>query len=110
VEEGRAEEPQWVPRTWQDVRQGDRVRLPGTDVTASVTSVVMLPWHVHPAADPYHPERHKCEWIAVRVRFAEDGKARDMDPAKPVEIELTPAEVAAIELLGWENRVGMEIG
>lgn len=103
------EELQWVLRTWQDVRVGDRVRMPGTDITATVAGAVLMPWHVHPAADPYHPERSRCEWSAMRVQFMEDGVRRDMDPAKPVEIELTASEVAAIELLGdWENRVGVE--
>jgi hypothetical protein len=30
-----------------------------------------------------------------------------MPPAGPIEIELTASEVSAIELLGWDNRIGL---
>jgi hypothetical protein len=33
------------------------------------------------------------------------GKPRDFDPVAPVEIFLSREELAAIEMLGWENRV-----
>jgi hypothetical protein len=98
---------EWWPRTWTDVRSGDRVRIPDTEHTAHVLSAVHLPWHVHPKADPYHPERSAVEWTAVRVRMEGRTELIDMDPGKLIEIELSASEVAAIEALGWENRIGL---
>lgn len=103
---GGTDVPDWVMRTWLDVRAGDIVRLPGTEHIAKVVSAVRLPWHVHPAANQYRPHEMPAEWSAVRVRFASDDVLRDMDPSKPVEILLSPSEVAAIEALGgWANRL-----
>lgn len=100
----------WIPRTWVDVRRGDTVRLPGTEHTAKVAGVSsVLGWHVHPDADPYHPERSIVEWTALNIAFEGETEGRVIDPAKPVEILLTPAEVAAIEALGgWKHRMELK--
>lgn len=104
IEEMREPEepPGWVPRTWVDVRRGDRVRLPGTEHVAEVAAAIHMPWHVHPASrrDPI-----AMEWAAVRVTL--NGRQYDKKPADSIEIELSPGEVAAIELLGWDNRDGL---
>jgi hypothetical protein len=109
---GIDETPGWVERTWKDVRTGDRVRPPGTDFAAEVQACLHMPWHVHPNASQYRPNEMPCEWSAVRVTFDDEGgRPRDMNPAAPVEIELAPAEVAAIETLGgWDNRLGLSRG
>lgn len=94
----------WVERTWVDVRTGDQVRMPGTDVTAHVQNAMLQRWHVDPRSSEYRPEA--LEWSAVRV-LLDGGKAYDMDPAKPVEIEIDEATFHMLNALGWENRVGM---
>lgn len=102
-----AAEAGWVPRTWADVRAGDRVRMPGTNVTADIFSAVHIRHHTDPRSSEYHPR--PLDWDSVHVRFTvtpnSGGTLRMMNPAAPVEIELSPAEVQAIELLGWENRL-----
>lgn len=104
----------WVLRTWRDVRQGDHIRMPGTDDAAYVHSAVHLPFHVDPTSSQYRPV--PLEWAGVRVRLSGERTGQDtdqdvtsylMDPDKPIEIELAPAELAAIALMGWDNRVGM---
>lgn len=109
-----AHTPQWVPRTWADVRTGDRVRLPGTDSTALVEHAQRQAWHVDPRSgtSSYNPPR-PLEWSGVKVslRPAErpDQVAEfTMDPAKDVEIRLSPLELQAIELLGWSNRIEIQ--
>lgn len=105
-------EPAWVRRTWEDVRIGDRVRLvtaSNDGPTAYVKQCIHLPWHVdtlHPHFNQYHPEDYPLEWTAVRVTL-DERKPIDFPPDGPIEIELTPAEVNAIELVGWPNRVGL---
>jgi len=104
----------WVERTWADVRAGDRVRMPGSDATAHVQSAVHLRWHVKPGTgtSQYNPPQ-PLEWSGVRVTLetGTDGDAHqyEMDPAKPVEIELAESEVYVLNGLGWENRVGLVI-
>jgi len=101
----------WVPRTWQDVRAGDDIRLPGSIHVATVTGTNAPGgnrWHVHPAADPYHPELSQVEWTEICVRLEGRTDLLSFDPAGPIEILLSRTEVDAIELLGWENRVRME--
>lgn len=116
---GEHSEPEliWVERTWADVRAGDRVRMPGSDATAHVQSAVHLRWHVKPGTERYAPQ--PLEWIGVRV-FLETGANGDahqyeMDPAKPVEIEIDreTAESAALLHGGedwWEVRAGLVAG
>ncbi len=109
----------WVPRTWADVRAGDTVRMPGTDSTARVVSAVHRAWHVHPAADEYRPNEMPANWSEVYVGLRPlDSEAPEdvpctrysMDPAGPIEIQATQAEVDAIEMLGgWPARVGITI-
>jgi hypothetical protein len=100
----------WVPRTWQDVRQGDTVRLPGTEHTAYVESAVHVPWHVKPGT-----RATPLEWQVIRVTLVpftqhdaldlRNTKPYGMDPAGEVEILLAPSEARVIEALGWENRM-----
>jgi len=89
------------------------VRLPGTDSEAHVESCYhSADWHVHPAADPYHPERMPATWREVRVNLI-DGTAKrigplSMAPDDAIEIRVTQSEINAIELLGgWSERVGI---
>lgn len=112
------EEPQWVARTWTDVRVGDRVRVPGTEITARVQAIYRAPqedpvgrtWHVVPSAET-GPWAHKTDVViqpgqlGVLFQDEQPHQAHVLMRNVPVEIELTPAEVAAIELLGWHNRV-----
>lgn len=103
----------WADRTWADVRQGDRVRLPGSDNVAHVHAAVHLHWHVDPrtGTSAYNPPQ-PMEWSAVRVVLtdphAELGQQLgqwDMDPSKPIQIELMQSEIDAINAIGWENRL-----
>lgn len=111
----------WVPRTWVDVRTGDRVRMPGSDAVAYVRSAVHLRWHVKPGTgtSQYNPPA-PLEWAGVRVTLKMHNPNADewsemsyeMDPAKPVEIEIDrdTAETAALMHGGpdwWANRVGI---
>lgn len=99
----------WVLRTWADVRTGDHVRMPDSRVNgAHVAGAVHLTWHVDPRSSEWRPIA--LGWSGVQIRFAEDyedSPPRTMDPAKPVEIELSPDEVAAIEEIGWSERIGL---
>lgn len=99
----------WHPRTWADVRPGDTVRLPGTEVTAEVYTAVLLHWNVDPrtGTSAYNPPVAMPHDV-MRVRFTHELEAspRDMDPVKPVEIQLTRSEIEALDAAGWMNRVG----
>lgn len=104
----------WVRRTWLDVRMGDRVRLPGTDSTAYVKHCVHRKWNVdtlNPAYSEYRPGDFLLRWKEVHVTLimpAEAGKrVIDFPPNGPIDIELSAAEVSAIETIGWENRVAL---
>lgn len=101
--------PLWVARTWADVRSGDRTRLAGTE--AVIVSAVRRDWHakITDTGNGYwrtDPLEHSD--IAARLQGRGD-RLFSMRPGDPVEILFSPAEVAAIELLGWENRVGLEV-
>jgi hypothetical protein len=110
---GGADVPAWHERTWVDVRTGDTVRLPGTENIAYVRHAVHQGWHVDPRSSEYRPVA--MEWTAVHVELTAGQQhdatvlgVLDMDPAKPILIQLTQSEVDAIELLGgWLDRVGM---
>lgn len=114
---GGADVPQWFERTWLDVRTGDMVRLLGTENTAYVRHAVHDPvhrgWHVDPRSSEYRPVA--MEWAAVHVELTAGQQhdaavlgVLDMNPGKPILIQLTQSEVDAIELLGgWSQRVGM---
>jgi hypothetical protein len=94
----------WVTRTWRDVRSGDAVRMPGREEQAFVRSAQLQPWHVDPRSSEYSPTPLRYEVMRVALDI---GVTYDMDPAKAVEICMTRDEVAAVELIGWENRVGV---
>jgi hypothetical protein len=106
---------EWVLRTWKDVRTSDRVRMPGTDVTAVIECRYLhssqdpqgRTWHVVSGGsgqrarfDDHVVLPHECV-----VLLAGEKDVRFMDPAKPVEIEMAAEEVNVRNLLGWENRL-----
>lgn len=111
-------EPLWVLRTWADVRRGDTVRMPGTDVVAAITDRL---WH--PSEDPRGESWHVVsdgsigQWAHTSDRVVRPGecvivspdipgseRGRWMDPAAAVEIQLPDAQaLAGIEAFGWES-------
>lgn len=109
----------WVERTWADVRRGDMVKLPGSEAApAFVVDAKRQAWHVDPrtgtsGSNPPRP----MEWECVRVTLADraptpDQPIRqlgswDMDPAKPVLLELAQSEVDALDAAGWNNRASL---
>lgn len=98
----------WVPITVAEVRAGDVVRMPGkvgSERTVADVSPVM-PWHVHPAANPYAPQEKRAEWSEVKVRFAGIAEPFSFtDPDFAVEIETTQDIADAVALLGgWGAR------
>lgn len=105
------EQPAWILRTWADVRRGDTVRLPGTEHTATIADRYVSTgedrlgrgWHV--IAAPKHWDDHIVQPGECWLLFEGESTPRNMDPAKPVELLLTPAEVQAIEVIGWEHRL-----
>lgn len=106
----------WVERTWVDVRDGDTVRPPGQSAAAAVvlSASPVLAWHAAPGASQYRPNESPADWSAIRVVLESiDGRTRIEPPhgVKPdaaVEIEVTRAELRAIELLGgWGCRLGV---
>lgn len=116
AEQAREEEFIWVPRTWIDVRPGDSIHLPGTESYAYVQHAELQNWHIDPRSNEYRPSA--LEWSGVKVTIyttmpdgsrgmATQASEFIMDPAKPIEIKLTPAELAAIELVGWPNRIAL---
>lgn len=110
---GGADVSEWRNRTWLDVRTGDTVKLPGTENTAYVRHAVHQRWHVDPRSSEYRPVA--MEWTAVHVELTAGQQhdaavlgVLDMDPAKPILIQLSQSEVNAFELLGgWQSRIGM---
>lgn len=110
---GQDDVPDWVTRTWRDVRAGDDIRI--TVDGQKHTSMIMgtnAPggnrWHVHPAADEYHPELSQVDWTEICVRLEGRTDLLSFDPAGPIEILLSRTEVDAIELLsGWDARVSV---
>lgn len=99
----------WVERTWRDVRPGDMVRMPGVPATASmVESAAIQARHVDPRSNTYRPIALEHE--VMRVRLAAWPEGREINPDAAVEIATTVAELAAIELLGWPNRIRVEHG
>jgi hypothetical protein len=105
--------PQWVPRTWADVRQGDIIRPPNAGAYRAVVTALgpVNHWHAAPGADQYRPNESPLEWSAIPVTLQpEQGPPytpeHGMRPDAGVEILMTPAELRAIELLGgWSERV-----
>lgn len=102
----------WHPRTMKDARKGDQIRPAGSDMPngTAVTDRYWPTtpdasdrgtWHVVPGAK--HWDDHVVQpgevWLCL-----DGGAPRNVDPDFPIEILLTRAEIAAIELLGWDNR------
>lgn len=106
------EELIWHPRTWADVRSGDTVRLPGSEVTAEVYTADLLHWNIDPrtGTSAYNPPVAMPHDV-MRVHFTHELEAppRDMDPVKPVEIQLTRSEIEALDTIGWAERTGLMI-
>lgn len=112
----------WVTRTWADVRTGDMVRMPGTENTAHVQHAVHQYWHTDPrtGTSKFNPPQ-PLEWSCVHVVLADraDQSLRrplgewDMDPAKPIEIQVSATELDAMTLLAgdkekaWTDRIGI---
>ncbi len=112
----------WVTRTWADVRQGDTVRMPGTEqtttvfdrywppVSASGVSAGLRPrfagsWHMV-AGEKHWDDRVVRPGECCVVIVSADATPRFMNPAAPVEIMMTDEELEAIQLLGsWDERV-----
>lgn len=109
--------PQWVARTLTDVRPGDVIRPTGIDVPPQRVTARCWPpapskaaqthrdrtsWHVIEGQGG-HWDDHVVQPGEVCVHL--DGAShRLMRPTFGVDIWLAPSEVAAIELLGWDNR------
>lgn len=112
--------PIWVPRTWTDVRDGDTVRMPGTDATAEILSALAEPWHVDPktGTSSWNPPQ-PLEFTVIHVLMQTDDpisgpgpltkRTFDANPAAPVEILIDQLTLDAIELLGgWPARIRTE--
>ena len=95
----------WHPRTWRDVRTGDTVRMPGTDITADIAGAALLSWHVDPRSNTYRPTPLEHEVMRV-VFVGQEAEHKDMNPDADVEIHLTRAEITICNQLheGWESR------
>lgn len=103
----------WHPRTMKDARKGDQIRPAGSAMPngTAVTDryVPAAPgysdrgtWHVVSGGAKYWDD-HVVQPGEVWLRL-DGGAPRNVDPDFPIEILLTRAEIAAIELLGWDNR------
>jgi hypothetical protein len=105
--------PQWVARTWADVRQGDIIRPPNAAAYRAVVTALgpVNHWHAAPDANAYVPNESPLEWSAIPVTLQpEQGPPytpeHGMRPGAGVEILMTPTELRAVELLGgWSERV-----
>ncbi len=97
LEESRQLKPElrWFPRTWADVRAGDRVRMPiareHPDVVKSIASALRVGSH--------------RPWTECGVILESAGLVKFPADAA-IEIEMHPRVYEAMMLLGgWENRV-----
>lgn len=120
------EQPEWFERTWVDVRAGDTVRPPGVPLAVALVLLIgpVVAWGVDDIQPldayqqrdiQYNPGRYAGSYATRRVTMQphpigdSPASTRDMKPDAPVEIELTPSEVRAIELLGgWRNRLDQQ--
>ncbi len=104
----------WHACTMKDARRGDQIRPAGSDMPngTAVTDRLLPPdpdasdrgtWHVVPGASGKHWDDHVVQpgevWLCL-----DGGAPQCLNPDFPIEILLTRAEIAAIELLGWDNR------
>lgn len=125
-----ADVPQWIARTMADVRAGDTIRPilvdPGPEAESRVTGrylppqpvkngmhpdPVMAPvkagsWHVV-SGGAKHWDDHVVQPGEVWLNLDGATEPRMLKPTFGVEILLSPSEAAAIELLGWQNRLEM---
>lgn len=95
-----AHEMSWVDKTLDDVRTGDRINFRGTE--AVVETAYRRGWHVHPLSKY---EAIPLEHDDVCLRLAGREKLYVLKPDLPVKIQLTDHEIAALDAMGWENRV-----
>lgn len=110
-----ADELIWHPRTMKDARKGDQIRPAGSDMPngTAVTDRYWPTtpdasdrgtWHVVPGASGKHWDDHVVQpgevWLCL-----DGGAPQSLNPDFPIEILLTRAEIAAIELLGWDSRM-----
>jgi len=110
-------QPVWVKRTMTDVRPGDMIRPAGKDIAGMRVTARCWPpatseskqtardrgsWHVVEGSGG-HWDDHVLQPGECCVHLDGAGH-RLFKPTFAVEIQLTPSEVAAIELLGWNNR------
>lgn len=97
----------WVERPVMDVRAGDMVRLPSQEGTERRVLAAKLSgeWHVHPATqESRNPV--SADWRQMDITFMGEAQAHHFEDLEmPVEIQVYPSEVAAIEMLGgWSER------
>lgn len=109
----------WIPRPMRDVRKGDVIRPAGTEAQSTVTDRY---WPTTPDGSDrgtWHvvPDRGSDKWAHTRdhvvqpgevVVCLDGGEPRNMAPDFAVEILLAPDEAAAIEAIGWDNRLTTE--
>jgi len=116
----------WHPRPLRDVRKGDVIRPAGTDAQSTVTDRYWPPqpatrnpdggdglpkdrgtWHVigDPGLDKWAYTRDHVVQPGEVVICLDGGEPRNMAPDFAVEILLDPAEIAAIDAIGWDNRI-----
>lgn len=97
----------WVPRTMIDVRQGDRIRLKGTE--AIVSSALCLHWHavIKTKADSAYWDTLPCPWTGVRMRLLGRERLYEFPEDMSVDIHLTQHEVSMLESMGWQSRVAV---
>jgi len=98
----------WYPVKWCQVRAGDRIRMQGHE--ASVLTSTLLRWNVKPGTgtsqyNPPVPEPHVVNNLTSDATDKVLRMGPRNDQTHPVEIQLSEDEHAAIDMLGWENRV-----
>lgn len=112
----------WVTRTWDDVRTGDVVRMPGSDVTATIAERRWPPTDSHRGRNSMHvtSDGTREKWAHTRdhvvqegecvIRFTTDDppeQTRYMIPAAPVEIQMDRDTATVLDSVfhgGWGAR------
>jgi len=101
----------WYPRTYADVRVGDTIKHTETAPEARVLSCSQERRHVRDGGTGRHWDDKAIGHDLTRVRLDYAGgdpeRVLDIPAVTPVLIQLTAAEYAAIELLGWDNRLDL---
>lgn len=114
-------EDAWIERPWMDVRRGDIVRPVGNQAAAArvIAAGPVMTWGVNDVQPltpyerrdiQYNPGKYAgtytSRWIELQPLAGGEPMRRQMFAALPVEIQLSVAEVRAIELLGgWGERL-----